>query len=668
MAGWKAACNQNARTALAGEAGAMKQFESFRLDTSNQCLWNGTEQLALPPKTFAVLRYLVENPGRLITHDELLDALWPETYVQPQVLRTYMLELRKVLHDDAGKPRFILTLPKRGYRFVAPVSDWTQPEKSLARTTQPAIALRSDSSALVDRVEEVARLKAQFDLSANGQRRVVFVTGEAGIGKTALVDAFFRRLVSSASVARGQCVEGFGSKEEYYPVMEALGQLCASPDGDRACRILARIAPAWLAALGRGSETVPGTQLAAQQRMPGDLCAALEELAAEKPLILVLEDMHWADDSTLHLISALARRRAPARLLILVTYRPRHGARVRSIESIDDARDVSRGLMSGLMMDQPLISLKQDLLLRRLGVEILLGALNKKSVRELLCRELKQEALPQGLAAFVHQRSEGNPLFVIAILEHLTAQRFLIRDAAHGHGEDVVRWDQRLPFHELEQEIETSVPEGIAQMIELEIERLTPQEQRLLEAGSLIDIAFPAWAVAAALEEDPAEIEEACDALARRLYFVQRAGQDELPDGTRSAFYVFAHELYRDVLYRRQATTRRARRHVRIAERLRTLFAERQASVAREMATHYEAAGEWRSAVQALRAAAEHAQQRHANAEAAELLEHGLRIAENLRETDRATAEHEMNVGLMQARAVAGRLNPENLDIFSTGT
>jgi len=649
----------------------MKQFESFRLDTSNQCLWNGAEQLALPPKTFAVLRYLVENPGRLITHDELLDALWPETYVQPQVLRTYMLELRKVLHDDAGKPRFILTLPKRGYRFIAPVSDWTQPEKLPARATHPANALRSDASPLIDRVEEVAHLKAQFDLSANGQRRVVFVTGEAGIGKTALIDAFFRRLVSSASVARGQCVEGFGGKEEYYPVMEALGQLCASPDGDRACRILARIAPAWLAALGRGSETTLGMQLVAQQRMPGDLCAALEELAAEKPLILVLEDTHWADDSTLHLISALARRRAPARLMILVTYRPRHGARVRlidSIDSIDDAREASRGLMRGLMMDQPLVALKQDLLLRRLGVEIQLGALSKRSVRELLCRELKQETLPQGLAAFVHQRSEGNPLFVIAILEHLTAQRFLIHDPAHGQGEEVVRWDPRLPFHQLEQEMETSVPEGLAQMIELEIERLTPQEQRLLEAGSLIDIAFPAWAVAAALEEDPAEIEEACDALARRLYFVQRAGQDELPDGTQSAFYVFAHELYRDVLYRRQATTRRARRHVRIAERLRALFAERQASVAREMATHYEAAGEWRSAVQALRAAAEHAQQRHANAEAAELLARGLRIAENLKETDRAAVEREMNDGLMQSRVITGRSNEENLDVFSTGT
>src|SRR6202050_4109360 len=101
----------------------MKQFECFGLDTANQCLLRHGAPIDLPPKPFAVLRYLVENPGRLITHDELLDALWPETYVQPQVLRTYVLDLRKVLGDDAGKPRFIQTVHKRGFRFVTPVTE-----------------------------------------------------------------------------------------------------------------------------------------------------------------------------------------------------------------------------------------------------------------------------------------------------------------------------------------------------------------------------------------------------------------------------------------------------------------------------------------------------------------------------------------------------------------
>jgi predicted ATPase/DNA-binding winged helix-turn-helix (wHTH) protein len=632
----------------------MKQFESFGLDTSNQCLWRNGAQISLPPKPFAVLRYLVENPGRLITHDELLDALWPETYVQPQVLRTYMLDLRKVLEDDAGQPRFIQTLPKRGYCFVAPVTDWAGPARAgmerrgMESARLATMAHDSLATGIVAREEELARLKEQVGLSASGQRRVVFVTGEAGIGKTALVDEFFRQLdaLQSASVARGQCVEGFGGKEEYYPVMEALSQLCASPDGERACRILAKMAPLWLAGLGRGSERAVDSAgpLAEQGRMPGDICAALEELTAQRPLILVFEDLHWADDSTLHLISALARRRAPARLMVLATYRPRHGAR-------DGANNSSSNGSGGGSTELPLKALKQDLLMRRLCAEIVLGPLARRAVSELLSRELKQKELPPGLAGFVHQRSEGNPLFVIAILEHLTAQRFLVRE---GTG-STAQWEQRVPLQQIEEETEASVPDGLAQMIELEIERLGKQEQRLLEAGSLISVAFPAWAVAAALGEDAAEIEEACDELARRLYFVQRAGQDELPDGTRSAFYVFAHELYREVLYRRQTATRRARRHIRVAERLRELFAEREASVAREMAMHYEAAGDWRSAVLALRDAASHAQQRQADAEATELLENALRIAESLSGTERTSAELEIGSELMRTREAVAK-------------
>jgi predicted ATPase len=367
------------------------------------------------------------------------------------------------------------------------------------------------------------------------------------------------------------------------------------------------MAPAWLTSLGRESntDTVANGRPPLHQRMPGDLCAALEELATEKPLVLIFEDLNWADDSTLHLISALARRRARTSLMVLATYR---------------AHDVAT--------EFPLKALKQDLLMRRLCNEVALAPLAKEAVRKLLSRELKQQEPPPGLTSFVHQHSEGNPLFAIAILEHLIAQSFLVRDPA----DSVSPWKQRAPF----QEMEAGVPDGLAQMIELEIDRLSPSEQRLLEAGSLISVAFPAWAVAAALDEDAAEIEEACDGLARRVHFLERAGEDELPDGSRSAFYVFAHGLYREVLYQRQAMTRRAKRHVCLAERLHAMFAGREANVAREMAFHYEAAGNWHLAVSSLLSAARDARQRNAPAEANELCEHALRLADNLPGSQRA--------------------------------
>ncbi len=554
----------------------------------------------------------------MITHDELLDALWPETYVQPQVLRTYMLELRKVLGDDAGAPRFIQTLPKRGYCFVASVTEGAETRTIPAPPVydpQPALI----PAAFVDRESEMRRLQSVARLAVAGQRQVAFVTGAAGIGKTALVDAFLAQVDAShpLTIARGQCVEALGRKEQYYPVMEALAQLCASPDGERACRILARMAPLWLPVrdLPASSETSPRTA----DRMPSELCGALEELAVEKPLLLVFEDLHWADESTLALISALARRRTPAHLMVLATYRAQDGS-----------------------ADQPLKTLKQDLQMRRLCIELLLEPLGRPAVHQLLSRELGQQQLPPGLDEFMYARTEGNPLFIKAMLEHLIAQGCLVRDPS---GKSAV-WHQRSPFPETD----SGVPDELSQMIELEIERLGPKDQRLLEAASLMNVAFPAWAVAAALEAETAEIEEACDELARRLYFVRRAGQDELPDGTRSAFYVFAHGLYREVLYQRQSASRRARRHTRIAERLAQLFAGREVNVAQEMAMHYEAAGDWLKAAATIRSAARHALERRAHSEAATLLEHALCLAANLADTQREILERELQVELAATR------------------
>src|SRR6266478_6276132 len=100
-------------------------FGPFRLDPTNACLWHGTEAVVLPPKTLAVLHYLVTHTEHLVTKDELLDAVWPETAVSDAVVRVAIGALRKVLGDPAQTPRFIATVPRRGYRFLAPVEEHT---------------------------------------------------------------------------------------------------------------------------------------------------------------------------------------------------------------------------------------------------------------------------------------------------------------------------------------------------------------------------------------------------------------------------------------------------------------------------------------------------------------------------------------------------------------
>jgi predicted ATPase len=597
----------------------MKQFGAFRLDALNRCLWRQETQVPLPPKPFLVLQYLVEHPGRLITHEELLDAIWPDTFVQPQVLRTYILELRAQLQDDAAQPRYIKTVPKHGYCFVAPVTEWENPQ---AKST-------GETAAMVGRGAELARLRRELLQLEQGQRRVVFVCGEAGIGKTALVDAFCQPIQGSqrALVARGQCIEGLAAREEYYPLMEALRQLCSLPEGALVCGILAAVAPHWVAPMARPAQPSEAARFAPASRLPGDLCAALEELAKQQPLILIFEDLQWADDATLSLLSALARRRAPTRLMVIATCGPREGSN-----------------------NHPSKSLQHDLLRRQLCVEITLPPLSKAALREWLNCKFEQEAFPPGLADLVHQHSEGNPLFAIAILEHLIAQRLLVRHASGG----TVRWEQREPLAAWE----TQVPDRLAQMLEFEIERLRPEEQRILEAGSLMGIAFPLWAVAAALDEDVSKLEEQCVELERRLYFVKHGGQDELPDGTHSDFYVFLHGLYREVLYQRQSPTRRGHRHFQIANRLAALFAGREADVALELAMHFEAAGKWQLAANALCTAAARAEARQARAEARELLQRALLLAERMSERDRAAALQSIHDRLNKIRLPAPLPSP----------
>src|SRR5215472_15092384 len=126
----------------------MKSFHAFRLDTANQCLWRGQERVSIPPKPYDMLRYLVQNPGRLVTHDELLEKLWPETYVNPELIRKYILDIRKVLGDRPDKPEFIETVTKRGYRFIASVVDDAAPTPANPTAIEEGVASETISPKL----------------------------------------------------------------------------------------------------------------------------------------------------------------------------------------------------------------------------------------------------------------------------------------------------------------------------------------------------------------------------------------------------------------------------------------------------------------------------------------------------------------------------------------
>lgn len=197
-------------------------FPPFHLDLANEQLWCGAELLPLRPRAFRLLRYLAEHPQRLVTQEELLKAVWQHSYVSEGLLRGYIRELRGLLGDDAKAPRFIETASGRGYRFIASITP-TLPvpspiESSVPPTLQPP-------PGFVGRQEELAQLHGALERALLGERQVVFVAGEPGIGKTALVDAFLAQVVGAQGlwVGRGQCIDHYGAGEAYLPLLEAFG-------------------------------------------------------------------------------------------------------------------------------------------------------------------------------------------------------------------------------------------------------------------------------------------------------------------------------------------------------------------------------------------------------------------------------------------------------------
>jgi DNA-binding winged helix-turn-helix (wHTH) protein len=310
-----------------GIAGAcIKEFDPFLLDTVNQCLWQrgdhgDEERILLKPKAFAILRYLVNHAGRLVTQEELLNAVWPDTYVQPDVLKRHIVDIRDVLGDDPKSPTYIETRPWLGYQFITAVHNATSAEP--AADIQAQARLTGKDQALDD-------LQSHLGRALGGQRQIVFVAGEPGIGKTTLVNEFQRLAAASQPIriASGRCVEGDGGGDACHAVLEALGSLCRGPAGGSVPQILTEQAPTWLdrfplSAKRRMRETrrheIPGD---IGERALHEIGGALETIASTIPLLVVLEDLHWADSSTVDLISTLAHGRRAAKLMVIGTYRP----------------------------------------------------------------------------------------------------------------------------------------------------------------------------------------------------------------------------------------------------------------------------------------------------------------------------------------------------------
>jgi len=586
-------------------------FDPFCLDWANQCLWRGSQAIKLRPKAFSVLSYLLGRPGQLVTKGELLDVVWPGTFVGEAVLKVIIGQIREALGDDPTTPRFIETAHRRGYRFIGPVresGEMLQKDDEIQSNNSTRTSLLRAPHAppeVVGRDEALSRMWSWFDKMLRGERQILFVTGEAGIGKTALVDAFARSVVSDRSIriGRGQCLEQYGTSEAYLPVLEAIGRLCR--EQGQVVNVLRAHAPMWLlqmpALVSASDREVLSREVtgATRERMLREMGDALEALTASLPLVLILEDLHWSDYSTLDLISYLARQRQPAQLMLIGTYRP--------VELI----------VSG----HPLRAVKQELLAKQQCEELPLEYLDKEAVAKYLSVRFPANRFPEQLAALIRDRTEGNPLFMVNAVDYLVEEK-LITQCESG-------WELVVEI----ENVEVGVPDSIKQMIDKQLDHLDSEDQRILVAASVAGVEFSTLAVGAALEEDRAVLETRFDELTRQHQFIQSCGVQVLPNGEAVGRYGFIHALYQNVLYERVSASRRIQLHQRIGERGEKVYGEHAIEIAAELAMHFERAADYKRAAKYLQHAAENDIRRFAYRDAVSLSRRGLELLEKLPDT-----------------------------------
>jgi DNA-binding winged helix-turn-helix (wHTH) protein/predicted ATPase len=579
---------------LGAEVGLEKQtfFDPFCLDQANECLWKDSQAIKLRPKAFAVLGHLVGRPGQLVTKEELLTAVWPGTFVGEAVLKVAIRQIREALDDNSTLPRFIETAHRRGYRFIG----------SISNNVVKVLPLRvSDSNPrVVGRENAIGRMQTWIERMLGHERQVVFVTGEAGIGKTSLVDTFIQSIASNRGIrtVRGQCLEQYGTSEAYLPVLEAIGRLCR--EHSQVVEVLRAHAPMWLLQLpslvnGSDRELLNRQVVGAtRERMLREMGDALETLTADMPLVMVLEDLHWSDYSTLDLISYLARRRHPAKLMLIGTYRP----------------------VDVIVSGHPLKAVKRDLLARQQCEELPLGYLSKEDVGQFLSVRFPANRFPKKLAVLIHERTEGNPLFMTNAVDYLLANGSIV-DEPGG-------WQLASGI----EKVDVGVPDSIRQMIEKQIDHLDANGQRTLEAASVVGAEFSTLALVAGLDEDRAAVESRCHELSRQRQFIQECGIQIMPGGEAINRYGFIHALYQNVLYERISSSKRIQLHRRIGEHAEALYGERARELAAELAMHFERGANYMQAARYLRHAANNEVHRFAYQGAVELARRGLKLLE----------------------------------------
>lgn len=531
------------------------RFGEFELDEANALLLHDGSAIALAPTPFRLLCALVRQPGSLLTKNALLDQVWGHRFVSDSVLKTAISDLRTVLADDPRQPRYIETVARRGYRFIAvttapPVAAPQPVGNSPAAVT--AAAGEPPPAPFIGRAGELARLRHAWDSTTRGKRAVVWIAGEPGIGKTTLIEHFVSGL-GDVACARGYCVEHYGTGEPYLPVLEALGELCRIDT--TVAPLLGAVAPTWLLQLPWLNTAEERESLRRElvgvspDRMLREMGEFLDRYTEQRPLLLVTEDLHWADRATIQLIDYVARRRASTGLMWLSSFR----------------------LTEVLISNQPLNAVRHELRLHDLCEEVVLDTFSETEVAAYVAERSPSMAGDESFVRALHERTDGVPLFVASVTSDVMA-----RAEQHGiHAGGTVALAS-MP-----------VPEDLTAIIDHYMHRLDDDRRSLLFAAAVLGIEFHSDTLARVLQRDTARVAAACDQLVREQRWITApSGREQRAPRDRP--YSFRHALFREVLYERIAPSTRADMHRRVGAALEEERAVGLAVTAAELAMHFD--------------------------------------------------------------------------------
>jgi DNA-binding winged helix-turn-helix (wHTH) protein len=563
-------------------------FGSFMLEPANALLLRDGARVDITPKAFGVLVLLTRRAGQLVTKDEILDEVWGRRFVSESVVKTVVSEVRSVLDDDARAPRWVETAARRGYRFIGKTA--AVGVAPAAAAAVPAPLELNAQPCIIERTPALSVLKRAWTDACSGARRLVFITGDPGIGKSTLLNQFARQL-DGASLALGQCVESYGSTEPYLPVLEALNARCN--DDPTVIEVVRQAAPTWLVQMpwhlteadrGALQRDVAG---ASQDRMIREMGVLLEQLTARAPLLLVLEDLHWSDPSTVQLLDHLARRRAAARLLVLATFR----------------------LTDIFVTGHPLVSLRQELKVHRLCEELHLDGFSADQVGRFVAARFDGTVPDETLVGALERHTDGLPLFLNAVLDELVEQGVIRRNGAWHFPKDPLR----LP-----------VPENLLGLAEKQMQRLPADVLRLLETASLVASDFDHLSIATALGLNANEVREQFDVLVRRKLWLRDTEPRTMHDDRLAMRYSFLHALFRHAFMRRLSEGSRIELHRKLGLALEHTYGPRAGEIASELAQHAEEGREAARAGRWYAVAARLAMQRIVPHEALALADRGL--------------------------------------------